>query len=45
MRAILVLALLYLFLVGVATLESGIAALGAGFQEGLLAQVAHPLSG
>ncbi len=38
-------ALLYLFLVGVATLESGIAALGAGFQEGLLNQVSHPISG
>lgn len=38
-------ALLYVFLVGVATLEAGIAALGAGFQEGLLAQVANPLSG
>jgi solute carrier family 34 (sodium-dependent phosphate cotransporter) len=45
LRAILVVALLYLFLVGVATLEAGISALGAGFQEGLLAQVSNPISG
>jgi solute carrier family 34 (sodium-dependent phosphate cotransporter) len=29
----------------VATLEAGIAALGSGFQAGLLSEVAHPLSG
>ncbi len=45
LRAILVGALLYLFLVGVGTLESGIAALGSGFETRLLAEVAHPLSG
>ncbi|MFW5933775.1 MAG: Na/Pi symporter [Actinomycetota bacterium] len=45
MRAVLVVALLYLFLVGVGLLESGIAALGAGFQEGLLETVSNPLSG
>ena len=44
-RAALVTALLYLFLVGVGLLESGIAALGAGFQEGLLATVSNPLAG
>lgn len=44
-RAVLVVILLYTFLVGVALLESGIAALGEGFQEGLLASVSHPLSG
>ena len=45
LRALLVVALLYLFLVGVALLEVGIAGLGEGFTEGLLDQVAHPLSG
>jgi solute carrier family 34 (sodium-dependent phosphate cotransporter) len=37
--------LLYLFLVGVAFLEAGIAALGEGFQAGLLREVSHPVSG
>lgn len=41
----LVLILLYLFLVGVGMLENGIAALGEGFQEGLLDQVSNPLAG
>lgn len=45
LRVLLVIALLYLFLVGVALLEVGIAGLGEGFTEGLLDQVAHPLSG
>jgi solute carrier family 34 (sodium-dependent phosphate cotransporter) len=45
LRALLVVVLLYLFLVGVGLLENGIAALGEGFQAGLLAQVSHPLSG
>ncbi len=45
LRAALVIALLYVFLVGVTTLEAGIAALGAGFQAGLLEQVSNPLSG
>jgi sodium-dependent phosphate cotransporter len=44
-RAALVLVLLYTFLVGVGLLESGIAALGEGFQEGLLENVANPVSG
>jgi len=44
-RALLVVVLLYLFLVGVSFLEAGIAALGAGFQAGLLREVSHPISG
>jgi solute carrier family 34 (sodium-dependent phosphate cotransporter) len=44
-RAALVLLLLYLFLVGVGLLENGISALGAGFSDGLLDEVANPLSG
>lgn len=44
-RSVLVVTLLYVFLVGVALLETGISALGAGFQEGLLESVAHPLAG
>lgn len=44
-RAVAVIALLYLFLVGVSSLEAGIKALGADFQEGLLARVDHPLAG
>lgn len=45
LRAVLVLLLLYLFLVGVGLLENGIAALGEGFAAGLLDEVANPLSG
>lgn len=44
-RAVLVVFFLYLFLVGVAFLEAGIAAMGAGFQAGLLQSVSHPISG
>jgi solute carrier family 34 (sodium-dependent phosphate cotransporter) len=44
-RALLVILLLYLFLVGVAFLEAGIAALGEGFQAGLLREVSNPISG
>lgn len=44
-RAVVVTALLYLFLVGVASLEAGIKALGSDFQEGLLERVDHPLAG
>jgi sodium-dependent phosphate cotransporter len=44
-RTVLVLSLLYAFLVGVAMLETGIAGLGAGFQTGLLREIANPLSG
>lgn len=36
---------LYAFLVGVGFLESGISALGEGFQAGLLESVSHPISG
>lgn len=45
LRFLLVLFFLYLFLVGIAFLEAGIAATGERFQEGLLASVSHPLSG
>lgn len=44
-RAVTVLVLLYLFLVGVSSLEAGIKALGADFQEGLLERVDHPVAG
>jgi solute carrier family 34 (sodium-dependent phosphate cotransporter) len=44
-RALLVVFLLYLFLVGIAFLEAGIAATGEGFQAGLLRSVSHPISG
>jgi solute carrier family 34 (sodium-dependent phosphate cotransporter) len=44
-RAALVVVALYGFLVGVALLESGIAAMGEGFQEGLLESVSNPLAG
>jgi solute carrier family 34 (sodium-dependent phosphate cotransporter) len=45
LRALFVVLLLYLFLVGIAFLEAGIAATGEGFQTGLLRSVSHPLSG
>jgi sodium-dependent phosphate cotransporter len=45
LRAVLVLGMLYTFLVGVSLLEAGIAGLGAGFQAGLVREVANPLSG
>src|SRR6056297_2612778 len=45
LRALLVVALLYAFLVGVGLLEEGISALGEGFTTGLLDQVANPISG
>ncbi len=44
-RTAVVVVLLYVFLVGVSMLEAGIAALGDGFQAGLLEQVSHPLAG
>ncbi|HSJ23523.1 MAG TPA: Na/Pi symporter [Longimicrobiales bacterium] len=44
-RLVLVLFLLYVFLVGIGLLEAGIAAAGRGFQEGLLREVSHPISG
>jgi solute carrier family 34 (sodium-dependent phosphate cotransporter) len=45
LRAILVVALLYLFLVGVSLLEDGIAQLGEGFQDALLRSVDNPVAG
>lgn len=45
MRTLLVLTLLYVFLIGVSLMESGIASLGGGFVDGLLDNVANPLSG
>lgn len=45
LRGILVVLFLYLFLVGVGLLETGIAGLGEGFQEGLLNSVSNPISG
>jgi len=44
-RAVLALGMLYVFLVGVALLEVGIAGLGEDFTTGLLDRVANPLSG
>ena len=44
-RGGLVLFFLYVFLVGIAYLEAGIAAAGEGFQRGLLESVSHPISG
>jgi sodium-dependent phosphate cotransporter len=45
LRALVVVASLYAFLIGVALLEVGISAFGEGFTDGLLEEVAHPLSG
>jgi solute carrier family 34 (sodium-dependent phosphate cotransporter) len=45
LRAVVVVAFLYIFLVGIAFLEAGIAAMGQGFREGLMASVSHPISG
>lgn len=45
LRALAVLFFLYLFLVGIAFLEAGIAASGEGFQQGLLESVSNPISG
>ena len=44
-RAVLVLALLYLFLVGVRLLESGINGLGSDFTDALFENVTNPISG
>lgn len=44
-RAGLVVALIYVFLVGVASLESGIKLLGADVQEQLFSSVSNPLAG
>ncbi len=45
LRVALVLILLYLFLVGVALLEAGIASMGRGFHEAFIASVTNPISG
>jgi solute carrier family 34 (sodium-dependent phosphate cotransporter) len=45
LRAALVVALIYVFLVGVASLENGIKALGADLQEQLFSTVSNPLAG
>ncbi len=45
LRAVLVVVALYGFLVGVALIEGGIAALGAGFEQELLDSVTNPLGG
>ena len=44
-RGVLVLALLYLFLVGVSLLEAGIKGLGSGTQEQLFESVSNPVAG
>ncbi|MDH5615100.1 MAG: Na/Pi symporter, partial [Acidimicrobiia bacterium] len=44
-RVILVLFLLYLFLVGVKALESGIKSFGADFTDSLFAGVSNPIAG
>ncbi len=44
-RLVLVVFFLYAFLVGIGFIEAGIAAMGAGFQAGLLESVSHPISG
>jgi sodium-dependent phosphate cotransporter len=44
-RAALVLLLIYIFLVGVSSLESGIKVMGADTQERLFSNVDHPLAG
>ncbi|MGH3666407.1 MAG: Na/Pi symporter, partial [Egibacteraceae bacterium] len=45
LRLVLLVALLYLFLVGVETLGDGIASLGSGVTENLFRGVSHPLGG
>ena len=45
LRAVLVLGLIYVFLVGVSSLESGIKLLGADVQESLFSTVRNPLAG
>lgn len=45
LRLLLVFGFLYVFLVGVGLLESGIRAFGSGFEEELLSRVANPLAG
>ena len=45
LRLLLVFGFLYVFLVGVGLLESGIRAFGSGFEEELLSRVANPVAG
>jgi len=45
LRGVLVVGMLYTFLVGVSLLEAGISGLGAGFQDGLVREIANPISG
>ena len=45
LRALLVLALLYLFLVGIGLLETGINGLGSDLQEQLFSSVSNPIAG
>jgi sodium-dependent phosphate cotransporter len=45
LRGLVVVFLLYVFLVGIGFLESGITAMGEGFENGLLESVSHPLAG
>lgn len=45
MRTVLVVALIYVFLVGVSSLESGIKVMGADTQEQLFSSVSNPLAG
>ena len=44
-RAVVVVALIYLFLIGVSALEAGIKTMGADTQEQLFANVSNPLAG
>ena len=44
-RAVAVVAFLYLFLVGISMLEAGIKSFGADFQADLLDGVDHPIAG
>lgn len=43
--AVVVVAMIYLFLVGIGMVESGIASFGASFQDAVTAQVRNPISG
>jgi solute carrier family 34 (sodium-dependent phosphate cotransporter) len=45
LRGLIVVTALYGFLVGVALLEAGIAAMGEGFEQGLLESVSNPMAG
>ena len=45
LRAGMVVAFIYLFLVGVSTLEKGIKLMGEDLQEDLFASVSHPIAG